>query len=159
MLQSRIVFRKPHQTDVCRLVRGLRAADLMEMHALELYDARAVIEQCVRDSTLCWAALVEGELGCMFGVAPSDDKGVGTPWMLGTSLVPQHSRSLMRLAPLYIAEMLRAYPRLVNFVHAENDRSIYWLRHMGFKLEPAAPFGPHRAEFCRFEMRAPHGPD
>ena len=158
MLHTDITVRPPHASDICRLLRGLRQADRAEIAAAGC-DPRTIIEQSVHDSPFCWAALADGELILLFGVAPMRGQpGTGIPWAMGTDLVQTHRRTLMRRVPAYIALMLRAYPRLVNFVHAENDRSIHWLRHMGFTLEPAAPHGPHLAMFRRFEMRA-NGPD
>jgi len=156
-------LRKPHLSDIARLIDGVRRADLNEMHACGLYDPRAVIEKSLHDSTLSWAASVDGELAFLCGVAPWGGallSEVGVPWLIGTDLVAKNARTLMRLAPSYIDQMLRAYPRLVNFVHAENTQAVTWLQRMGFSLEPAIPHGPYRALFRRFEMNAhAAGPD
>jgi hypothetical protein len=156
-----VVVRAPHLIDVGALLHGMRAADLAEMHALGQYDAQRLVERSLTNSVLSWAALVDGELAMLFGVAPARGAllgDTGVPWALGTDLVARHGRSLMRRADSYIAQMLRVYPRLFNFVHAENTVAITWLERMKFEVGPAAPHGPHRALFRRFEMHA-DGPD
>lgn len=135
----------------------MRKADLAELHAFDHFDARGVVERCVRHSAMCWSALGDGELLCIFGVSPLRPhlllEHVGVPWLLGTDAMFRHRRALIGQPASYIARMLDAYPRLVNFVHAENHQSIRWLRRIGFVLDPAAPFGPNGAPFHRFEMQ------
>jgi hypothetical protein len=37
-----------------------------------------------------------------------------------------------------------------NDVYAKNKRSIRWLKHLGFQVEPPRPMGMSAALFCRF---------
>lgn len=87
----------------------------------------------------------------MFGVTPvSWLSGIGCPWMLGTPLVARHARSLMRLAPRFLAQMGESFPRLENYVDSRNTCAVGWLRRMGFVLSDAAPLGPAGVPFHRF---------
>lgn len=139
------------------LAARMRAADIAELAACDHHDLLGVVERGVRGSRICWSVLEDGEVLCVFGVAPLRPhlllEHVGVPWLLGTEAMFRHWRSLVRVPPSYIALMLDAYPRLVNFVHADNHQSIRWLRRMGFALDSAAPFGPNGAPFHRFEMQ------
>ena len=92
----------------------------------------------------------------MFGVTPLDSLlgERGAPWALGTDLVTQHQRAFIRHAPQYIEKMLAAFSHLLNFVHAENDAAVRWLRRTGFELHPAKEHGPHGEMFHLFEMKA-----
>jgi hypothetical protein len=109
----------------------------------------------VRHSVLCWSAFADGDLSCIIGVAPvSIMSGVGSPWMLGTPVLDANSRVLVRRTPAYIARMLRAFPHLVNFVHADNATSVRWLRRLGFTLHPTEPYGARGEMFHKFELRA-----
>jgi hypothetical protein len=104
---------------------------------------------------LCWSGFVDGELAAILGVAPINMlTGIGSPWMLGTPVLDRHQRVLVRSTPEYIGRMLKAFPHLVNFVHAQNTTSVRWLRRLGFSLDEAAPFGALGEPFHRFEMRA-----
>lgn len=135
------------------LAANLRDADMAELQAAGFDEALYPIRQSVMRSTMCWTALVDGELACIFGVTWSGPD-TGSPWMLGTPVVDRHSRVLVRRTPHYIAFMLQAFSNLRNFVHAENIASVRWLRRMGFTLAEPQPYGPRGALFHPFEMRA-----
>jgi len=104
---------------------------------------------------LCWSAFIDGQLAAILGAAPlSVVSGLGSPWMLGTPVLDANSRILVRSTPGYIAQMLQAFPHLVNFVHAKNTTSVRWLRRLGFTVHEARPFGALGEPFHPFEMRA-----
>jgi len=44
------------------------------------------------------------------------------------------------------------WAHLINFVHAENEVSIQWLRALGFTIHKAVPHGPHGSLFHPFTM-------
>jgi hypothetical protein len=152
-----LTFRRPHQRDVVELAARMRAGDVAELRACNHFDTLAVVRQGVETSPLCWSVLHDGEVLCIFGAAPLRPQllleHVGVPWMLATEAMTRHRRALTALPPAYIARMLDAYPRLLNFVHAENHHAIRWLRRLNFMVSPAEPFGPNGALFHRFEMQ------
>lgn len=148
-----LIFRAPHCRDVVELGANLRRVDRDELAACDHFDALAAVEHSVHASTLCWAARDADRVLCIFGVCPLvGHPGVGTPWFLGTEALATHGRTLIAAPGVYIARMLDAFPRLVNFVHAENSVSLRWLQRLGFAVDPVAPFGPNGAPFRRFEM-------
>lgn len=150
---AEIVIRPAETGDAALLAANLRACDREELQAVGYWDALAPIADSVRTSALCWTALADGELACIIGVAPLDER-TGAPWMLGTPLLDAHARVLVRKTPEYIARMLGAFPHLLNFVHAENTTSVHWLRRLGFTLHAATPYGARGEMFHQFEMRA-----
>lgn len=148
------MIRPTQSGDAEELIANLRPSDLVECRAYGR-DIGDGIRSSVARSMLCWSAFADGELGCIIGVAPiSVMSGIGSPWMLGTPVLDQHSRVLVRRTPEYIAKMLNAFPHLVNFVHAENHTSVRWLRRLGFTLHEAVPYGAQGELFHPFEMRA-----
>lgn len=155
MSQSVVDVGPPQPGDAAELVLNLRDQDRAECLAAGTTDILAAIEHGIRTSTLCWTARVDGELVCIFGVAPVgtllDPRGAC--WMLGTPLVPKHRRMLQVLTPRYIAQMLEAFPHLLNQVHAKNTVATRWLRKMGFVLQPPTPVPPHGELFHLFEMK------
>ena len=149
------LIRPTEPGDAARLFADLRPSDLAECQAYGQADIGAGIEASVRRSVLCWTALVDGEVAAILGVAPLNIlTGMGSPWMLGTPLVDRYQRVLVRKTPEYIARMLKAFPHLVNFVHARNTTSVRWLRRLGFTLHEAVPYGPLAEPFHPFELRA-----
>lgn len=150
-----IVATRPEHVD--DLAANLRGPDRAELLASGHQDAHRSISLAVALSTHRATALVAGRVGAIFGVVPlSMATGLGCPWMLGTDLVTVHRRALMKDSPAYIRAMLRAYPHLVNRVHAENAFAVRWLRHAGFELHPVTPHPTTGAPFHLFEMRAGH---
>lgn len=150
-----VVIRLTQPGDAAELAANLRPSDLAECRAYGRGDIAAGVISSANRSMLCWTGLVDGELAAIIGVAPiSVMSGIGSPWMLGTPVLDQHSRVLVRRTPEYIAKMLNAFPHLVNFVHAKNTTSVRWLRRLGFTLHAAQPYGALGEPFHPFEMRA-----
>ncbi len=155
MSRSLLEVGAPQPGDAQELVDNLRDQDVAECHAAGVTDIVAAVEDGIRRSQLVWTARVDGEIACVFGVAPLgtvlDPRGVA--WLLGTPLVARHRRILARQAPVYISRMLEVFPYLMNQVHAKNTVATSWLRKMGFILQPPHPIPPHGEMFHLFEMK------
>lgn len=137
------------------LADNLREADRIELWASGHDDALQVLRDGVKRSTHCSIACADGVPGAIIGLSPINlISGVAAPWMLGTEAIMDNRRALMSYTPDYIRIMLKAYPHLVNYVHAPNTKAVRWLRHIGFVLHPAEPYGPYGEPFHRFEMKA-----
>lgn len=148
-------FVRPTVAHVDELVANLRAADRVELVASGHPDHRKAIVDSLALSTHMATILIEGRVAAIFGLVPlSLVSGTAAPWLLGTDLMTQHRRALMRVAPSYIRAMLRAYPHLLNLVHAENELAVRWLRRAGFTFHEAQPHPTTGAPFHRFEMKA-----
>lgn len=150
--QRGVEVRLPQFGDVPIIADRLRLADVEECHAAGVWDIRGAIHEGIVHSTLCYVVTVDGRPEAIFGVRPWSDWGV--PWMLGTDVVPQQRRALIALAPRYIDLMLRAYPRLMNHVHARNTKAVRWLRRAGFTLHEARPHPETGEAFHVFVMEA-----
>lgn len=150
---AEITIRATEPGDAELLAAAMRPADIAEVRACG-HEPLEAARRSVAQSLLCWSAFADGELACIIGVAPiSLVSGIGSPWMLGTPALDAQSRVLVRLTPRYIAMMLKAFPHLVNHVHAANATSVRWLKRLGFTLHAAAPFGALGEAFHRFEMK------
>jgi hypothetical protein len=139
-----------------RILATVRPADLAEINAIGLHNSPlAALQQSVAISQHSAVALHDGVPLCVFGVSPvSLLSGVGSPWLIGSVVLEQHTKELVARAPAYIRLMLRIYPRLENHVHAENRRAVRWLRAAGFTIHPPAPYGLRGELFHPFSMGA-----
>lgn len=154
-MAAKIELRFAREGDAELLLANMRQADYNEVMA-----AVGEVENTVHESIVCsnWtiAATADGELLCLFGLAPID--GLlgrrAAPWLLGTNLLDRYPGALMKHCRRYVAGMLHTYPHLLNFVDARNRRSIRWLRELGFTIHPAVPYGPQQLPFHLFEMKA-----
>jgi len=149
----KIEIRPTQAGDAELLAARLRDADRAELEACGFDDMLAPIAGSVGVSTLCWTALVDDQVACVLGVSPLEGD-TGSPWMLGTPLLDQHARVLVRLTPVYIERMLGVFPHLLNYVHAGNTTSVRWLRRLGFTLAEPQPYGARGELFHQFEMHA-----
>lgn len=149
-----VTIRPVRPGDAERLAAHLRAPDVDEIVAARGHrDLAATVAQSVRVSSLCWAAEFDGQLACLFGMAPIDLLGNrGAPWLLGTPLLDRHPSVLMRHCRDYIGEMLAARSHLLNYVDARNTRSIRWLRRLKFTIHEARPYGAEGRPFHLFEL-------
>lgn len=124
--------------DVPSVADRMRAADVAEGRAAGITDLRGALHEGRTRSTWCLTAVADRPVA-MFGVRPWQDDALtltGVPWFIGTDDLVAHRRAFNRLAPDYIVRMLRAYPRLMNRVHARNTAAVAWLARVGFTVHP-----------------------
>lgn len=155
---DKLTFCFPLQSHIDYVAEHMRHQDRDEVIAATgAHDVRAMLTTSVGAAGGCsWVALNEDKPVAIFGVGHFDPK-VGVPWMLATHDVfqtPRASRALVSKGRWYIQRMLANYPRLENYVDTRNERAIRWLRHLGFTIHPAAPYGPYGYLFHRFDMVA-----
>lgn len=150
-----ILVRPVEFGDVEHVAEHMRRADRDEIEATGVPDPIDALTRSIKGSTLCWTGCADGEPGCIFGVVPiSMICGIGSPWLLGTDLIPKNAGAFMRHSTPYIHAMLREFPQLYNFVDVRNRKAIAWLRRSGFTMHEAVPYGPFGLPFHPFEMRA-----
>lgn len=155
MSPSGISIRRGEWLDLILLTPRLRQADIDECEALfGKHTAPMIASETFRNSPLRYAVEKDGVVIAMFGVAaPSLLADSGHPWMFGSDEIGRvHPRAVVELSRKYIPNMLRFFPRLENIVDSRNDKSIRWLRRMGFILSPAIPMGPEGVLFHPFVM-------
>ncbi len=154
-------IREWHITELCR---RMRRSDREEVEA----GCGLPIEQVVRYSiatatdggVVFWKPSraevrpiweYQAGLVCIFGVGPvAGEERNGIPWLLGTEELDRHPKQLLRSAGRVLKTMQRNYDRLHNYVHAKNDKSIRFLRHMGFAIGEPERWGVTGELFCEF---------
>lgn len=119
------------------LAVDMREADRREVWASHRHTPGQALEKSLARSELAWTCLIEGRSAFMWGVARlgSMISEKGAPWLLGTPAIAGVSRDFLRQSPFYVAQMQERFPRLENFVHAENRLSIRWLQWCGFTID------------------------
>lgn len=140
--------------DVAELAVSVREPDRKEIWRSSATSPEAALRRALKVSDVVWTGRYDGDLVCMFGVAPvSIITGVGSPWMVGTDLIEKHARPFLRANKTYIGHMLRKYPTLMNYADTENVVAVRWLEWLGFEMNTPKPYGPFGALFHKFEMR------
>jgi hypothetical protein len=136
------------------LGRSMREADAREITCLGLLPHRA-LWRSYRAALLRKTAFVDGEIAAMWGTGGCVLGRTGRPWLLtGPACEKVTPLTFARIYRREVEGMLKLFPILVNYVHAEYSGAMRLLRLTGFTLHEPEPIGPGGALFRKFEMRA-----
>lgn len=138
---------------VTELALTMRPADVAEVWASNRRRPSEALQGSMAGTRDPKTGLINGRVGCMFGVAEATFLSTdGVPWLLGSTELPRHAKAFLRMSRAYMQETRLSYPVLRNLVDSRNTQSIRWLRWLGFDILDAKPFGPDRILFHPFEM-------
>ena len=104
----------------------------------------------VQASLKAWCAIdiAAHEPIAVFGVQSFALLGsVGAAWMIATPKVEAHPRAMLEIGRRYVDKMHEHFDTLVNYVIQGHSDSLCWLKHLGFEILPAAPYGAEKALF------------
>lgn len=122
------------------LEERLRPEDRFEVEELNRQPAGRVIFESVRRSErpVTFRTTNENRLVGIYGFSPHTPvSGTAAPWLLGTPELFEHRRVLVRRSRAVIECVLRQrYHMLSNVVWAGNDKSIRYIRALGFDMGP-----------------------
>ncbi|MDR1658949.1 MAG: hypothetical protein LBR94_01235 [Desulfovibrio sp.] len=118
------------------IAANMREADRREVWAYRRHTPEQALRLSLSRSLAAWTGIVEERPALMWGVgAASLLSFTGNPWLLGTDAVHDIRRPFLLHSRAFVRLMRDMFPRLENFVHAENRLSIHWLKWLGFTLE------------------------
>ena len=132
----RVELRDARVEDIPIIAADARMGDITEMAALGTTVSAAMVDGLERSD---WAltGMIDDVPVCMFGVAPrSIILGEGVPWMLSANGLERAQVKFLKACRPAVKAMTNSYPRLMNFVHADNRVTIKWLRWLGFSFAP-----------------------
>jgi hypothetical protein len=142
------------------LAPRLRPEDAAECAALGLSPYHSV-NGSILESVLSYGAFERGECVAAWGFTSSSPCFTDSslieitvyPWLLTTSAVDRNKKTFLKANQEFIDVVNSKYPILETWVHAEYTKALRWLGHLGFVIEPSAPFGPLQKQFCRVVRR------
>jgi hypothetical protein len=138
---------------VAYVARNLRACDAAELEATVGHDHHeATLALCTAGAVSAVVAVDSDDtpLG-VFGVSTlSLIYNVGCPWAVATTRAQLFRSALVAVGRLYTAAMLEQYEVLENWVDARNAQSVAWLRHLGYTIGEAKPYGARSLPFHHF---------
>lgn len=151
MAEVRIVESLPEH--IPAIVEAIRTEDLAECEAAGAPSVADALHRGIRESTLCWTSLVDGEPATIGGVSAVTLLGdIGIPWMLATTRIDRVPRQVLVEGRRHVGYMLERYSQLSNWVDARNQRAVRWLARLGFRIHEPQPYGPYGMPFHRFTM-------
>lgn len=147
-------------SDAAALAKDLRPQDAAEIAAMRGAgaDFAEAIRQSIALSSHAWAAHLEGSIAMIGGVAPVGSLlggNIGSPWLLGSSVMFRRPGVLTRTGRRYVAFMHTIYPELRNLIDHRNAVSIAWLQRLGFTIhtDEAVACGPDGVLFYPFSKK------
>jgi len=123
---------------------------MVEQHWPELTDLdRQSLSLCLRMTLDIWAGIIDDDLVCAFGVAPTTMvSNAAYIWVWTTKELSGNEFVFIRQSQLVIERLLLRFPILYGLCEARAEQSKRWLRFLG------AHFGPNRGGWAPFEIRA-----
>ena len=147
-------LRPYREGDIAALLVRARAADRDEAWAQTGMGLDRALPFSVERSRTCWTGLMDDQVACLFGVAPTAIlTRSGAPWMVATDLLEKHPMVFLRRCRPFMPTVFAGYDYLSNMVDARNTLAIQWLKWLGFTLSEARPEGPFSLPFHPFEWR------
>jgi hypothetical protein len=127
-------FRKTIPSDVPELADNLRKADIQELLASSGLPPLEALTLSVSISEEANTIVMDdGRVAGIFGIARLNDT-IGCPWLMGTDLIKDIKKQFMVGSYKWVKEKNEQYQVLTNYVHAENEVAIQWLKALGFKF-------------------------
>lgn len=115
----------------------LCAADMLELDAAGVSDARLMLADALPYCRWAQEALWGDESIAVFGVRPLPGGDVGVPWMLTTGHMDNaQTVAVAKAARRAVQRMQAEFSALTNWVHVRNERAIRFIEWLGFHVKP-----------------------
>jgi len=114
----------------------MRTIDAAECAAVG-HTPKQALRSSLKASTFALTVLLDDRPVAMLGVTPySVLEGIGSPWLLGTDDVLKGARQFLTVGPRVVTAMQREWPKLQNYVGAQNRQALRVLERLGFDVSP-----------------------
>ncbi len=146
--------RKATEDDVRHIAPRLREADKKELMASCGEDPeKHLLDSLKLPSMGTWVGVKNDKPEIIFGVVQSACREIGFPWMVCTDELKKSPREFIIKCKRWVEGFSKNYPLLLNFVHAENELHIRWLKWCGFEfIELHEEYGVGKEPFWEFRM-------
>ena len=114
---------------------------------------RQEVEDCVTLSEWSRVLLLDDVPLMVFGIQMVEPiNRVGCVWMLSTELTQEHKVFVGRVTKKYLRKFMEHYSMLFNYVDANNNFILRWLRYLGATIYEPQPCGIFGIPYRRFEF-------
>lgn len=145
------VYSTPTEQDMLEIAGMIRPEDRKELVGLVGDQVEQELCLCLRVSEIAYICKRDGVPMAAFGVvreSPFDNSGI--IWMVATTETAKHKIYTGKKTLEGIRAFLRDWDYLYNYIDAGNESTIKWLRWMGAKIYPAAPYGIYGLPYHKF---------
>ncbi len=146
--------RKATLEDLPYLVENLREADKKEIYASSGKTPQESLSEAFGIPNIgIWVGVYKDSPEIIFGVSKHEIYDIGFPWMVCTDRLKDSPREFVSKCKKWVQGFSLQFPLLVNFVHAENELHIRWLKWCGFDfVELHNNYGYTQEPFWEFQM-------
>jgi hypothetical protein len=150
-----IIMKPTNNFDIAQLALVMRREDRQEVYAATGKGPLEALQEANEVSCDTFTAWADGHVLCGLGIRPGSlvRGGIASPWFLSSVYLPGHTRELLVLSRRAIIVWLAEYEVLVNYVDARYNKSLRWLRKLGFVIHDPMPYGYLGLPFHRVEIR------
>lgn len=153
---GKLRVREATRADVGCIAYNLRHADLVELAAANGigFDIYETIADSFESASVCWVLTAGHTPVVIWGVSPVTGR-IGAPWLLASQQMDKlTARQVLKYTKRYMPSMREGYEILANYVHAENQVSIRWLKYAGFAVaKTPTPWGVYGVPFLLFCLK------
>jgi hypothetical protein len=145
-----IEIRKATRDDAIYVANNLRKPDADEVKASGM-PVKDVLLLSFAGSDECYMGLINEKKALIFGVSVPLF-GTANIWALGTNVCDEAPLSMVKVGRSVVQDFLSRYPRLENYCAADYEKSIRWLKKLGFTIGDPEPHGVHGELFCKISI-------
>ncbi len=124
---------KAHARDILANMRGI---NLVEVERIGV-DPCKTMDEAMDRAVLTWAGTINEKLVCLGGIEQatilSDSAYL---WLVTTKAVEEHSFIFVRRSQIVLDAIFDRYRMVYGVVDKDFERSIRWLRWLGFSIDP-----------------------
>lgn len=126
---------KTTQGHILELCSNLRIPDKAEVIAKtgDLDFKKTIVRGWIMAET-CTTALVDDEVALVYGIVESQDKRIGSPFMLATDKLNKIKIPLLRKSRARVYEMEQKYQMLFNYIDSRNEVHLRFIKWCGFEI-------------------------
>lgn len=134
-------------SDAMYFATNMRMTADVERAGLE---AGTILEDALLRADSVWVYRVDNKPIAMLGIeSKSIVDDIGYLWLVTSPAIEDHAFMFVRLSKQFVREAQEYYRVLWGLVDAKFDRSIKWLRLIGFRIGPADVNGIRRFQKTR----------
>ena len=122
----------------------LRPENREEIKALVDLDEQVALGLFADSAEEIYEVKLGGATACVMGVHAGVVSLVFAEWVDALPL------SFFKTSRKVVDELRQRYPELGGHIYCHNHFSLRWARFLGFKIDPAQPYGPKQELFHRF---------
>lgn len=145
------MIREATEADARYVAQRLREADTEEVRALG-FSAKDAVMLSFAGSDDRFVGIVDGEAAMVFGVTAPLYGGAASVWALGTPKCNEVPVAMVKCGRQIVSAFLQKYGYLENYCAADYEKSLRWLKLIGFTIDDPESRGLNGELFCKLSI-------